>query len=407
MAVGMRTVLLFLLLLLLGGCAGAGRPLGNPESPYPPPRPPEVGDILHLPTGIYVSKPQMLAAVTDARIVYVGETHDNPASHRLQVAILRAMAERWPGQVSLGMEMFTPAQQQVLDDWVAGRLDEKTFLKRAHWFRTWSMDFALYRDLLELAREKRIPIRGLNADKKLVRQIGRKTVAQLPDEVRRSLPEMDLNDPYQTALVEAIFGGHSAGGAMLDGFRRVQTLWDETMAANIAAWLGRPGNEKMRMVVVAGGNHVRNGFGIPRRVFRRLPTSYVLVGSREIDIPPERKDRLMNVRVPAFPMPAYDYLAFTAYEIHDRDRVKLGVLLSEDDGRVTVGSVVPGSSAERAGLQQGDRILRIGDQPVRESFDLVYEISRLKAGDERVLAIERQGKELEVNVRFFGGRSDE
>ncbi|TYO97083.1 putative iron-regulated protein [Geothermobacter ehrlichii] len=401
MAVGMRAVLPILLLLLLGGCAGIRQqPLGNPESPYPPPRPPEIGDVLHLPTGIYVGREQMLAAVTDARIVYVGETHDNPASHRLQLDILRAMAERWPGQVSLGMEMFTPAQQEVLDDWVAGRLDEKTFLKRSRWFRTWSMDFGLYRDLLELAREKKIPIRGLNADKKLVSQVGRKNLDQLPAEARQSLPKMDLNDPYQTALVKAIFGGHSAGKAMLEGFQRVQTLWDETMAASIADWLARPGNERMRMVVVAGGNHVRNGFGIPRRVFRRLPTSYVLVGSHEIEVPEERKDRLMNVRVPAFPMPPFDYLLYTRYEIHDRDRVKLGVILADDDGRVVVGSVVPGSNADRAGLRQGDVILRIGGQPVKESFDLVYEISRLEAGDERTLDIERQGERLQIDVRF-------
>ncbi|GAB4167558.1 MAG: hypothetical protein Tsb0017_23720 [Geothermobacteraceae bacterium] len=386
--------------MLLAGCAAGVRPIGNPETPYPPTRPPEVGDILHLPTGIYLGSEQMLATVTDARIVYVGETHDNPASHRLQVEILRAMADRWPGRVSLGMEMFTPEQQDVLDAWVAGELDEKDFLRQVRWFQTWSMDFGLYRDLLNLARERKIPVRGLNADKKTVSLVGRTPLEELPPETRKQLPDMDFNDPYQGALVASIFGGHSQGKAMLDGFRRVQTLWDETMAANVADWLARPENREMRMVVVAGGNHIRNGFGIPRRVFRRLPTSYVLVGSREIEIPEERKDRLMDVSIPTFPMPAFDFVLFTRYEIHDRDKVKLGVMLGEKDGRVTVGKVLPESNAARAGIQEGDVISAIDGHRVEETYDLLYALSRKKVGDSGQLEIRRGEKVLDLEVRF-------
>ena len=55
----------------------------------------------------------MTAAITDARIIYVGETHDNPASHRQELQVLKAVAERYPGQVSLGMEMFNAGHQDV------------------------------------------------------------------------------------------------------------------------------------------------------------------------------------------------------------------------------------------------------------------------------------------------------
>jgi len=390
-----------LCLMSLAGCAGVGvTGMDNPELPYPPNRAPEVGDVFHYPTGHYVSRETMLEALSDVRIVYVGETHDNPASHRLELDVLKAMAERWPGQVALGMEMFNPAQQSVLDDWVAGNLTEKEFLRQADWYKTWQMDFGRYRDLLVLARERGIPVRGLNAEKSLVRAVGRKGLDQLSPEQRARVPEMDLEDPYQRGLVEAIYGGHSAGSAMLDGFLRVQTLWDETMAQNVAEYLSQPGNERVHMVVVAGGNHVRNGFGIPRRVYRRLPSSYALVGSKEIVVPREREDRLMDVHIPDFPMVPYDYLVYTEYELHDTGKVKLGVMLGEDDGRVTVGGVAPNTNAERAGIAEGDVILKIGDQVVRESFDLVYEINQLRPGDQRTLLVERDGKQLEVDVTF-------
>ena len=59
----------------------------------------------------------------------------------------------------------------------------------------------------------------------------------------------------------------------------------------------------------------------------------------------------MDVDIPSFPMPPYDFLVFTEYENLDRPGVKLGVLLEEADGQVRIKAVLPGSDAEAAGLQ--------------------------------------------------------
>jgi uncharacterized iron-regulated protein len=385
---------------LLAACAPALKMNGNPEAPYPPVRPPAAGDVLHFPTGYLLSEAQMLAVATDARLVYVGETHDNPASHRLELAMLRAMADRWQNRVALGMEMFTPAQQPALDRWVAGELTEKEFLKESRWYEQWRMDFDYYRDLLLFARERGIPVVGLNAEKSLVRTVGRKEPDQLSEEERQQLPEMDLSDPYQRALVEAIYGGHAQGNAHLEGFLRVQTLWDEAMAENIARFLAAPGNEERRMVVVAGGNHVRNGFGIPRRVFRRLPAAYTLIGLKEIEIPADKQDRLMDVTIPAFPMPAYDFLVFAAYEDLGKEEVRLGVLLDEGEGEVRVKGVQPGSVAEAAGVKVGDVVRAFDGRPVAESFDLVYAVKQKRPGDRTMLELKRDGEQISIEVEF-------
>ncbi len=404
MPLPMRTASSFLCglaILLLAGCSPAANPMKpNPEMPYPTSGEPQVGEILHLPTGTLVDEPQMLSAITDQRIVYVGETHDNPASHRLELSVLQAMTERYPGSVALGMEMFTPAQQEALDRWVAGELSEKEFLKTSRWYDTWRMDFEYYRPLLLFARENRVPVIGLNADKSLVKAVGRTAFAELSPEERETLPEIDLDDPYQRALVEAIYGGHSHGNSQLDGFLRVQTLWDETMAENLANHLRAPRNSARRMVVVAGGNHIRHGFGIPRRVFRRLPTSYALVGSREIVIPEDKRDRLMDVEIPGFPMPPYDFMVFTEYEDLDKQEVRLGVMLEPDGKGVRVKGVLPGSNAETAGLRKGDRLVAIDGKPLEENFDLIYEVKQKELGDQALLKVDREGERLTLEVVF-------
>ncbi|SDM37646.1 Uncharacterized iron-regulated protein [Geoalkalibacter ferrihydriticus] len=401
----MRLFPLFLLLALvalMSACAPTlTAPLGDPQRPYEPERPPQVGDILHNPTGFYVDEEAMLNAAADARIVYVGETHDNPAAHRVQLQVIQALAARHPGQVAIGMEMFVPAQQEVLDRWVAGELSEKEFLRESRWHEVWRMDFALYRDILLLARDQGIAVIGLNAERSLVRQLSLHAPDALPDEVRAALPEMDMDDPYQRALIEAIFAGHEAGRGGLEGFVRVQTLWDETMADNIVRYLADPANARHRMVVLAGGNHVRFGFGIPRRVFRRLPTSYLIIGSKEIHIPPDKQDRLMDVDIPHFPMPPYDFTVFTEYEDLPAPPVKLGVLLENAPTGVGVAGVMPDSPAARAGIEKGDVLLEMDGTELQESFDVIYLVRRKQPGDTAHLRILRDGTEVEAKVDFF------
>lgn len=384
------------------GCSPAGKQLmGDPQDPYPLTSPPRVGQIVHMPTGIPVTPAQMLSAAGDARIVYVGETHDNPASHRLELQVLQALAERYPGRVALGMEMFRRSQQPVLDRWSAGELDEKAFLKESRWFENWKMDFGYYADLLNFARERHIPVIGLDAERDQVLAVRNKTPDQLSSQERAALPEMN-DDPYQRGLVTAIFGDHSHGALVLDGFLRAQVLRDETMAESVARCLAGPDGQNKHLLVVAGGDHVVNGFGIPRRVFRRLPTSYAIIGGKEIDVPADKLDRFMNVTIPDFPMVPYDYLVYQAYEELPRTGVRLGVMIeAASDGRgLVTKSVLPGSPAEQAGLQLGDLLLTLDGDSLKEYSDLIGALRLKHPGEQAVLQIERQGKRVTVNVSF-------
>lgn len=390
------------LLTLLCACAPLQRPMvGNPQLPYPPPRAPQVGDILHVHTGFFVDTEAMLDAALDTRIVYIGEVHDNPASHRLELTVLKAMAQRYPGRTAVAMEMFTPAQQPTLDAWVAGEIDEKTLLKR--WYKGWSMDFDYYRDILAFARQERIPVLGINAEKKLVQAVARKEFKDLTAEEQAQLPKtLDMTDPYQLALTETIFGGHDKGGEHLPGFQRVQTLWDETMAENIVRYLDAPQSEDVHLLVLAGGNHVRNGFGIPRRVFRSLPLSYTLIGSQELEVSEAKKEEAyMQVTLPTFASPAYDFLVYNRYEdLEKAPEVKLGVKLEEKDGKVAVVGMLPGSSAEKSGLKDGDILRRLDEEPLTDSFDLVYALKQKQVGGQGRLIVEREGKELTLPLTY-------
>lgn len=383
-------------------CSPAGKQfMGDPQNPYPLRSPPKVGDIVHMPTGTSVSLAQMLNVAGDARVVYIGETHDNPASHRLELQTLQGLEERHPGKVALGMEMFTRSQQPVLDRWVKGELDEKGFLKASRWFDNWKMDFAHYRDLLVFARDRRIPIIALNAEKSLVQAVRSKPLAELSPEEKAQMPAFfDLTDPYQRGMAQGIFSGHSHGQMHVEGFLRAQTLWDETMAESAAGYLASADGKDRHLLVIAGGNHVSYGFGIPRRVFRRLPTSYLTIGGTEIVVSRATKPQTMDVELPEFPMVPYDFLAYISYEELAKEGVQLGVMYEPtSSGRgLLVKKVVPGSNAERAGIKEGDLLLSLDGEALADGYDLVYAMKRKHAGDRSLLQVERQSAPLSLET---------
>ena len=225
------------------------------------------------------------------------------------------------------------------------------------------------------------------------------TNSRYVEETRNQLPEMDFGDRYQKAMIESIYAGHGAGPKKLEPFLRVQTLWDESMAENIVRHMADQGQDH-RMVVLAGGYHISSGFGIPRRVYRRMPSSYVLVGSRELVVPDELQHKLMDVKLPTFPMVPYDYLVYTEYETLPGERVKLGVRMKEEDGKVVVEAVVPGSAADSAGVAEGDIIVALDGEAINENFDLIYAVMQHASGDQSKLIVERNGEQLELDVTF-------
>ena len=394
-----QRLVLLTCLFMLCSCAPASKPLGNPEQPYPPEREAQVGDILHLPTGIYVSSQTLLSNVTNYRVVFVGETHDNPASHRLQQEVLQALQKHNRGQITLAMEMFTPAQQPILDLWSAGELSEKDFLQQVDWYNTWRINFAFYRPLLNYCRDQHIKILALNAEADLKQKVSRTPFTQLSTQDQAKLPDLDEQDPYQRAMAEAVFADHKMGSGMLDGFLRVQTLWDESMAENLANYL-KDKRHNHQVMVMAGGNHIRYGYGIPRRMFRRLPVSYILIGSEEIDIPEHKRAQLMDIKKPDYPMIPYEYILYTRYEDLAVPGVKMGIAFEPTSVGILVKKVMSGSAAEVAGLKPEDVLLQLDGEMLNEVFDLTYALQHKHIGDTAILTLKRNGHTLEIEITF-------
>jgi membrane-associated protease RseP (regulator of RpoE activity) len=188
---------------------------------------------------------------------------------------------------------------------------------------------------------------------------------------------------------------------MFDAFLRVQLLWEETMAMRVVDYLRSPRGEGKRMVTFTGGWHVKYGFGIPKKVIRRMPVPYAVVLPEEISIPEEKKDQMMDVDLPKIPLLPADFVWWIPYEGLEGKRVLMGVRLAAKDNEVLVEGVTPGSPAEKAGMLAGDRILSFDGQPVPEVTDVILRVREKKEGDEAAVVVRRDGAEVSLRVDFF------
>jgi uncharacterized iron-regulated protein len=346
------------------------------------------GVIVHVPTGREMTFEQMIDVAADARVVYVGEMHNNLEDHRIQLRVLEALQARHPDGLMVGMEMFATDAQPALDDWLAGRMDDAAFL--ALWYGNWSEHYGYYKDILGFIREHRIPLVALNAPKARVRAVSRGEEA---------LPEAwDADDPYHRAYLGAIMGGHGHGGG--SGFYNVQVLWEETMAQAAYEALTAPQTKGRHMVMLMGGGHIQHGFGVPRRLFARLPTSYVTILPLVQEIPEERSDLRMDVDVPEVPLPVADFVWADRFADLEASRVKLGVRILPDTGGMRVVEVVPGSAAEAAGVRADDLLVRLDGHPLDGMVAVRVALTLAAPGTTGVLEVERDGAHLTLSVPY-------
>lgn len=303
---------ILLALCLAAGCAGRQAAPSADESPYFPLSNLEKGQILHLATGRLFTPEELFHYLTGVPIVYVGETHDSLDDHAVELAIFKGLVEAKPGGVALGLEMLQRPFQPDVDAFLHGDLDETAFIEV--WRKNWGETYPYYREILDFARTKAVPVRALNVGSEL-RDAARGLAGSSEGAAKDSgLPEMDFDDPYHKAYVRAILAAHPMGAGHFDAFYRVQVLWDEAMAETAAEYLRSPEGRGKQMLILAGGNHVRHGLGIPRRLFRRLPLPYAIVLPLPVEIPEAKRSQLMDVELPPIPLAPADFYWAVGYD---------------------------------------------------------------------------------------------
>ena len=251
----------------------------------------------YVPNRVFATGPKkfadfevMAAELAKADVVFVGEQHDDPNTHRLELAVLEALARRGRA-VILSLEMFERDVQESLEHFAMGHVSEADFLAGA---RPWPRYATDYKPLVDLAIAKNWPIVAANVPRRIASEVakGGLDVLKSKSDEERAFFARDLNcplgnDDYFKRFVEAM-GSHPAPGAAGDEARRTseryyyaQCVKDETMAESIAsahrAASSSPSATRPLVVHFNGAFHSDYGLGTASRVKRRLSNARIAV----------------------------------------------------------------------------------------------------------------------------------
>ncbi len=354
-------------------------PLTTPAVPTAPPGP---ADTVTIDTQTRVldardltDMERLLDAIADRRVVFVGESHDRYEDHLNQLKVIEGLKRRGKN-LAIGMEFFQQPFQAPIDAYIAGTIDEAEFLRKTEYFDRWRFDYRLYRPILRFAREHRIPVIALNLESEVTRRVSEVGIDGLSKEERARLPDkIDRSDTAYEDRIKAVFEQHAMQDKRsFERFIEVQLLWDEGMAERAARYLAE--NPKKTLVILAGAGHVEYGQGIPKRLARRASVSTAT---------------LLNANERALDPSSADYLLFPQ-RIDLPAGGLLGVMLGEQvDGRgAEVQGFSDGSGAKAAGLKEGDRIVRVGDQKVKAYADIRIALIDRRAGEQIPVEVKRK-----------------
>ncbi|NRH27402.1 ChaN family lipoprotein [Pseudomonas sp. MS19] len=241
-----------LLLLFLAGCQSM-RPTVPAVPDWQSPQGREhaqLGVIIDLRSGQQISPQQLVDELATAGHVLVGEQHDNPDHHALQLWLLKALAQYRPTG-SLLLEMLTPSQQGAVDSSRAATQTKQPpadLAKELSWKEGW--DWSYYGPIVRYALTQPYPLLAANLDREEIMAVYRQPPplvgsASTAASVRTALQD-DIRESHCGLLPES----------QMPPMLAIQQQRDRRMAEQIKA-------APQPSILFAGAFHVRRDLGVP------------------------------------------------------------------------------------------------------------------------------------------------
>ncbi len=360
-------------------------------------------------TGELLTPSELPARLAGVDVLLVGESHTDVESHRVQHRIVDVL-DRAGRKVMIGLEMFPYTHQQHLDRWVARLYSEDGFLELADWYTVWGYHWNYYRDLFLLARERGIPMFGVNTPREVITAVREKGFKDLTEDEAAHIPsEIDTDSDDHLRLFKAYFDEDDPIHSMMDedawkSMLRAQCTWDATMGYNAVrafeALTDDGASEGAIMVVLAGSGHVAYGLGIERQAAKWFDGEVALLipvpvtddsGAPVADVQASYADYLWGL--PEERAPIYPSLGISSRK--DEDQRRKIIYVAED------------SAAERAGFEVDDVLIEVDGQEIRRKGDLNRLMAQKRWGDSLSATVRRGEETVELVVLLRRTLEDE
>ncbi len=228
---------------------------------------PLVGVLWQAAEGRRVDERTLTSELRTARYRLLGEIHDNPDHHEIQLELLRSLAEAGL-KPTVVFEQFDKERDPALQERLArGNVTPDDVASAVNFNRAgWDWDF--YRPLVELALRHGMPLRAANLSRAAAQRIIKEGMESLGSGRIAALRLETVWSPQrEQALRDLIFEGHCRAlpERLLPAMALAQRVRDATLAEALLD-SGADG-----AVLIAGNGHVRRDLAVPLYLARPLP----------------------------------------------------------------------------------------------------------------------------------------
>ena len=184
---------------------------------------------------------RMLEALSEADVIFIGETHNCPIAHWIEFELTRDLYGKHSDGLVLGAEMFETDDQLLVDEYVTGVISSDKFESEA---KLWDNYYTDYYPLLSFAREKGLKFVATNVPRRYasyVKDHGLEALENLSDGARALMAPLPI-DFEASEEDEAMFGFMkmiSGSDGEKSYFAEAQAIKDATMAWSVARNMDR------------------------------------------------------------------------------------------------------------------------------------------------------------------------
>ncbi len=205
-------------------------------------------------------------------VLFFGEDHNDSIGHYLEAEIFKKLNIAYPQKTALSLEMFHTDVQPEVDEYLAGLISEKNFIKEG---RAWG-NYKDYKPLVEYAKQHNLKVIAANAATRYSNAVtmgGLKALENFPKTSFNFLPPLPIDTArgrYYDKFIETL-GGHNMGSMKI---YQTQNLWDATMAWSINKFT--KANKGIKVLQLNGRFHSDEKLGTLAQLARVNPKLKIL-----------------------------------------------------------------------------------------------------------------------------------
>ncbi len=214
---------------------------------------------------------QLLTEAKKADIILFGELHDNPICHWLQKELTQDVYSDKKEKLILGAEMFEADDQIALNEYLAGKLSEKTLKDEVKLWTNFGTD---YKPLLDFAKTNKLKFVADNIPRRYANLVYSRGIAALDSidaEAKKWIAPLPFKYDGTLKCYKDIF--ENAGGHGGENLPKSQAIKDATMAYFILKnW-----SKGQTFIHYNGAYHSNNHQGIEWYLKQQNPDLKILV----------------------------------------------------------------------------------------------------------------------------------